>query len=234
MWFRVMAVLITFASSTALAGEWKGEAGAGLLTTSGNSETQSLNGSFVLEFLAKPWKNTFSASGINNGDEEGRTAERYAVGNKTDWDFTERDYIFLSLEWEKDLFGGIRERTSETAGYGRHVLTGPAHLLDTEIGVGARQTEEQDTGIEEEEVIGRLSGKYQWLISDTSTFSQNLKVEHGSSNTFTEAVTALKLSIIGNLFAKISFTARNNTDVPADTKKTDTETAISLSYAFKL
>lgn len=231
---RVLAILMAIGCSAAQAGDWKGEAGAGLLTTSGNSETESLNGNFALEYTDKPWKNSFSASAINNGDEQGRTAERYAVGNKTDYDFTERDYLFLALEWEKDLFGGIRERTSETIGYGRHVLTGPVHLLDAEIGIGARQTEEQDTGAKEDEVIGRLGGKYQWLISDTSAFSQSLKIEHGSSNTFTESVSALKLSIIGNLFAKISFTVRNNSDVPPDTKKTDTETAVSLSYAFSL
>ena len=234
MLLRTTAFVLALGCSTVQAGEWKGEAGAGLLTTSGNSETESLNGSFLLEYLAKPWKNTFTATGINNGDEEGRTAERYSVGNKTDYDFTENDYLFLALEWEKDLFGGIRERTSQAIGYGRHILTGPTHILDAEIGGGLRQTEEQDTGIEEEEAIARLSGKYQWIISDTSAFSQTVKVEHGSSNTFYETISGLKLSIIGNLFANITFTTRTNSDVPPDTKKTDTETAISLSYAFKL
>ncbi len=30
--------------------EWKGEAGAGLLTTSGNSKAQSFNGKFLLDW----------------------------------------------------------------------------------------------------------------------------------------------------------------------------------------
>jgi putative salt-induced outer membrane protein len=211
---------------------WKGEAGAGLLTTSGNSETESFNGKFLLDWTQEVWKNSFTATAVNNGDEDGRTAERYTVGNKLDWNFSERDYLFGAVDWEKDLFGGFRERTAQTAGYGRHILTGPIHLLDAEIGAGARQTEEQDTGDKENEAIGRVGGKYQWKISDTSTFSQSLKVEHGKRNTFTEAVSELKLSIVGNLFAALSFTARNNSDVPDDTEKTDTFTAVNLSYAF--
>lgn len=199
---------------------------------SGNSETQSVTGKVLLDYVESKWKNNFTATALSNGDEEDTTAERYTAGDKLDYNFTDRDYIFGAIDYEKDLFGGFRERTAETAGYGRHVLTGPVHTLDAEIGAGARQTEEQDTGDKESEAIGRLGGKYQWTISETSAFAQSLKVESGSSNTFTEALSELKLSVVGNLFAAISFTARNNSDVPPDTKKTDTFTSVNLSYTF--
>jgi putative salt-induced outer membrane protein len=226
----ILAVLLL---SPALArAEWRGEAGAGLLTTSGNSESESFNGKVLLDWKHDPWKNSFTGTAINSGDEEGRTAERYTVGDKLDWHFNPRDYLFGAVDWEKDLFGGFRERTAETAGYGRHLLTGPVHLLDIEIGAGARQTEEQDTGDKENEAIGRLGGKYKWIISDHSGFAQSVKVEYGKNNTFTESISELKLSIVGNLFASLSFTLRNNSDVPPDTKKTDTFTAVNLSYAF--
>lgn len=211
---------------------WSGEAGAGLLTTSGNSESESFNGKLLLDRKSEAWKNSFNATAINQGDEDGRTAERYAIGDKLDWSFSERDYLYGAVDWEKDLFGGYRERFSETVGYGRHLLLGPVHTLDAEIGAGARQTEEQETGDKEREAIGRAGGKYLWKISDTSAFAQSLKVEYGNSNTFSEAVSELKMSVVGNLFASISFTARNNSNVPPETKKTDTFTAVNLSYAF--
>ena len=211
---------------------WKGEAAAGLLTTSGNSESESFNGKFLLDWTQAPWKNSFSATAINQGDEDGRTAERYTVGDKLDWHMTERDYLFGAVDWEKDLFGGFRERTAETVGYGRHILMGPVHTLDLEIGAGARQTEEQDTGDKENEAIGRAGGKYQWKISDHSAFAQSVKVEYGEDNTFTESITELKLTVINNLFASLSVTLRNNSDVPDDSKKTDTFTAVNLGYAF--
>lgn len=230
---RALAAGLLCTSTAAPAVGWKGEAAAGLLLTSGNSETQSLNGKLVLETLSERWKNRFSASGINTGDEDGTTAERYTAGDQVDYNFDPHNYAFVAVDWEKDLFGGFRERTSETLGYGRHILTGPVHRLDAEIGTGARQTEVQDSGEQQDEFIGRVSGKYQWAISETSTFLQAIKVESGSDNTFSESITELKLSIIGNLFFSVSFTARNNSDVPPDTKKTDTFTAVSLSYAFE-
>lgn len=228
---RAALSILLFLPAVAMA-DWKGEAGAGLLTTSGNSETQSLNGKFALDYLSPQWKNAFVATALNNGDDEGTTAERYTAGNKLDYNLDPQNYLFGAVDYEKDLFGGFRERTSETIGYGRHILTGPVHKLDAEIGGGARQTEEQETGTRDDDLIGRLGGKYGWAISETSAFAQSLKLESGEVNTFTEAITELRLSVIGNIFVSLSFTVRNNSDVPADTKRTDSFTSVGLSYQF--
>lgn len=211
---------------------WSGEVSIGYLSTSGNTSTSSGSAKVAADYVAQQWKNAIAASAINTEDQGQTSAERYTVGDKLDWNFSERNYVFGAVEYEKDLFGGIRERISETAGYGRHVLIGPDHLLDLEIGAGARQTEVQGTGAEERDAIGRAYGKYQWKISATSTFAQALKVESGKSNTFTESVTELKLSVIGNLFATLSYTVKNNSDVPAGSERTDTASAVSLTYQF--
>lgn len=230
--FRRTACATLLLVPTLAPAAWKGEAAAGLLTTSGNSETQSINGKFVLEYLSVQWKNRFSATALNNGDEEGTTAERYTIGDQLDYNFNPQNYMFGAVDYEKDLFGGFRERMVETLGYGRHILAGPVHTLDAEIGAGARQTVAQETREEQDEFIVRFSGKYGRTISETSAFSQSLRVESGSENTFSEAVSELKLSIIGNLFLSLSFTLRNNTDVAPQTKKNDTVTAVNVAYSF--
>lgn len=223
---------LALGAATAHAQPWSGDVAAGFLATSGNSETRSLNGKLAIGYAQERWKNAFLATALSSSDNDSTTAERYTVGNKLDYNFTEHDYLFGALEWEKDLFGGVRERTSETVGYGRRVLTGPVHALDLEVGAGARQTKAAVTGEREEDLIGRAAGKYVWTISDTSSFSQTLKVESGDSNTFTESVSELKLAIVGNLHALLSYTIRNNSDVPAGTEKTDTFTAVNLAYSF--
>src|SRR3546814_12422051 len=81
----------------------------------------------------------------------------------SDWssDVCSSYLAFVAVEWNKDLFAAIRERTSETAGYGRHVLIGPTHFLDLEVGVGARQQETSDIPREREtEFIERGAAKY--------------------------------------------------------------------------
>src|SRR3546814_7535977 len=105
-----------------------------------------------------------------------------------------------------------------------HVLIGPTHFLDLEVGVGARQQETSDIPREREnEFIERGAAKYRWAITQTTSFTEALKVESGPSNTYTESVTALKLQIVGSLFANLSYTIKNNTQSAPDTKKTDTE-----------
>lgn len=217
---------------------WSGELSAGSTVTTGNSESSTINAKGELVYQSKIWRNTFNGNAIRTEttdpvtDDDVVTAERYLAGNKTDFNFTERDYAFLALEFEKDLVGPTRERTSETAGYGRKVLTGPAHLLEAELGAGARQTEEQGTLEKNNDFIGRGRVAYKWNFSETSYFGETVKVESGDSNTTTESVSELRVSLIGKLFALGSYTVRTNSDVPAGTKKTDTVTALSLGWTF--
>jgi putative salt-induced outer membrane protein len=209
-----------------------GETTLGYLVTSGNAETTSLNAKQALTYAADPWKNSFQATAVNTGDELRTTAERYSLSNKLDYNFSEKNYAFGVVEYEKDLFGGVRERTSEAVGYGRHILTGPAHTWDAEVGAGARQTEANVTGEKNADAIGRFSTAYQWKITDTARFAENVKVESGESNTFSESVTELKLNIIGNLAAVLSYNLRHNSRVPFGTEKLDTTAGVTLSYSF--
>jgi putative salt-induced outer membrane protein len=238
----VPAVLLALAATVAGAADppppWSGEASAGLVVTTGNSESTTANAKAQVVHQSARWRNTTGVGTLKTeqtdaltGDDV-RTAERYGVANKTDFSFTERDYAFLALEFEKDLVGPVRERTSETAGYGRKVLTGPAHLLEAELGAGARQTEDQGTAEEHGDFIGRARVAYTWNFSGTSYLGETLKVESGDSNTFTESVSELRVSLVGALFALGSYTVRSNSDVPAGARKTDTITALSLGWTF--
>jgi putative salt-induced outer membrane protein len=214
-------------------GEWSGNAGAGFLATDGNAQSRSMNGKVEVEFTKKRWKNSFQASAVNTSSgDAGTSAERYLASDKVDYQFFAHNYAFVVAEYEKDLFGATRERTSQALGLGRHVLAGPEHFLDLEAGGGLRQTEDQATGAQREEGIARGSAKYEWKFTEKNAVSQNLKVESGASNTFTESVSALKLAIIGNLSSSLSYTVRHNSEVQPDREHTDAEAAVNLVYDF--
>jgi putative salt-induced outer membrane protein len=233
---RILAALACLAAPTlALAADpngWSGEAGLGYLASNGNTKTSSMNAKFALNYVEDQWKNAFQATAFTASNEGASTGERYSASDELHYSFTEHDYVFGNAEYDKDLFGPIGERTVETAGYGRHVLTGPVHTLDLEIGAGARQAITNDTDQREDDAIVRLGGKYAWKISATSAFSQSLKIESGSTDTYTESVTELKFNVVGNIFASASYTLRNNTKVPPGIGRTDTFTALNLSYTF--
>lgn len=227
----LIAALVIFAPAIP-AGDWSGEVAVGYLTTRGNAETTSLNSKLAFDYTAEQWKNALQAVAVNAGNKQGATAERYFVSDQLDYNLSERNYAFGVLEYEKDLFAGIRQRTSEVAGYGRHILTGPVHLLNAELGAGARQTRTNLTGEKHDEPIGRFSSAYLWKISDTARFGESVKVEGGENNTFSELLTELKLKIAGRLAAVIFYNLRHNTNVPATTEKLDTTAGVTLSYGF--
>ena len=66
----------------------------------------------------------------------------------------------------------------------------------------------------------------------TSNFEQNISVESGSDNTYTESVSAVRAKLLGDFAIVLSYTVRHNTDVPVGNEKTDKFTAISLELAF--
>jgi putative salt-induced outer membrane protein len=209
-----------------------GDAAVGYLSTAGNSSTSSVNAKFSLDYQQQPLHNAFVAQAQTARADGESTAESYLVTDKLDYTFYQNTYGFLAADYQKDLFGGIRKRTSETVGIGQHFLTGPAHYLDAEIGAGARQQQLQDSREKDNDLIGRFGTDYRYRIDDKNGFRQQVKVEYGEANTFTQSISELKLYVIGNVFAALSYTVQHNSAVDDGVKHTDTTTAVNVSYAF--
>lgn len=212
-------------------GPWSGKAGLGYLATSGNSDNTSLNAMFRLAYDLNSWHHQFGAQAVGNVTNDVTTAERYQASVKSKYDFTEHDYIFGLVSWEKDRFSGYREQTSETIGYGRRLLNSDTQILNLELGVGAKQADLAD-GSRETGTIARLGADYLWKFSEFGEFTQLLAVESGSGNTYIESVTAISARLLESLSLGISYTIKNNSDVPAGLEKTDTFTAVNLEYSF--
>lgn len=208
-----------------------GEASLGFLNTTGNTRTRSLNSKLSALYSVDQWTHSVRFAALNAQQEQTTTDERYSAGYKATWSFTPRDYLFGSLDYDNDRFAGVTERLTEGVGYGRHLLTGPTHVLDAEIGAGATQ-QKLATDERQDSFVGLLNARYHWTITETSGFTQTLKVEQSETNTFINPVSELKLVIAGNLFATLGYEVRTNTEVPAGTAKTDTLTSVNLGYSF--
>ena len=212
---------------------FSGELSAGFVSASGNSESRTTNFRAQVAFESRRFKHSLNGKTLQTRDEGETTTERYSAGYKVDFNFTEHDFAFFAADFEKDLFGGVRRRTSQTVGYGRRLLKSERHEWNVELGAGLRQLRFQEPdGSSESEAVGSLATDYAWQITETSRFVQTLGVESGSSNTSVDSETALQLSIIGNLFASLSYTVQYNSDVAPGIESTDTYTAVNLNYGF--
>lgn len=210
---------------------WQGSVSLGYLHTTGNSNTVSLNGQALAGYKHGPWQDVLSFQALNASQNGQRTAESYEGTGQSNYSFTPSDYVFGLADYLADRFSGFRHRTTEVLGYGRRLLQTDTQQLDAEFGVGGRQTH-YITGVNTSEFIERAAVNYLWKFTDKSNFSENLSVEHGPDNTFTQSITALTTNLAGNFALSVSYTVKHNSTVLPTFKNTDTITAVSLVYSY--
>jgi putative salt-induced outer membrane protein len=223
-------------SLTALAqNQEEGLSGAvafGYLATSGNSDNTNMSLTFGGDYYAEVWQHSLDGLAVKATTSNVTTAEAYGLAWESRRELAdEKNYIFGLGAWNQDKFSGYDQQLREVVGYGRRIIDGDMHSFDVEAGLGFRQSDLRD-GTSEDESIVRISGNYEWKISETATFSQVLATESGSKNTYTESVSKLSAKVWGNLAAVFAYTIKHNSDVPVGIQKKDTFTSVALEYSF--
>ena len=217
-------------------GPWSGSAELGYVATTGNTETTNIKSRAEAIWEVDRWRDTTRFESLNLEEDDNRSAEKYLLTHKTDYKYSEKSYSFAFQSFEKDRFSGYDWQATVSVGYGRRILNTNTMQLDIEAGPGYRVSrfEEEDANgdKEEDEAILRLFGKYKWDLSDTAVFEQELTVESGADKTISKSVTSLKTTVVGQLAMKLSYTIKYTSEVPVDSRKKDTETAVTLLYEF--
>lgn len=231
-----LGVSLLFGSQVVLAkdtekGEWKGEAELGLVTTTGNTEIETINGRGKISYAHENCTDSLSFEGLKTSDDLGVTAKKVASTAKMEHKYGDHNYFFILLKYENDEFSGFDYQTSEAIGYGRSVIDEKNMFLKLEIGPGARQSKLLTGGTDRETTIW-AGANYEWAISKTSKFTEVLTVEAGEDSNITKSVTALTSQIAGSLAMKVTYTVKNNSEAPLGVEKKDTETALTLIYNF--
>jgi len=216
---------------------WSGSGELGWVSTSGNSNTQTLNAKLAAQLDRDLWTYKGGLNVLRASEDGDKTAERYEATAKTQYHFNEKSYWFNAFRYEDDRFSGFDYQTTLTTGYGRTLLDSDTQKLDTEIGVGARRSKPSDgSGTMPEsstEAILRGGAEYAWRITDTTKFTNDLLVESGQDNTYAENQAALSVAINSRFSVKLGYAVRHNSEVPVGTDKTDTVSTVNLVYSFE-
>ena len=212
-------------------GVWKGAAELGYISTTGNTETETIKAKGSMSVEKDQWRHKTEVTALNSSDQETTTAEKYTFGWQSDYMFSKNNYALGSIDYEDDRFSGYDYRVTETVGLGHRTIDEKDLTLDLEIGPGARQSK-LDDGSSEDEFIIRGAAKLAWTISPSSKFSEVLKVDFGEDATITTSTTELTTKINTSLAMKVTYVYKNTSDVPPGADETDTETAVTLVYSF--
>ena len=203
----------------------------GVVFTSGNTETRTINVKGKTEYVNGKSRNNLSVEALYVDGKTGKLSEKYLGQGKTAYQYTDTSYAFINGTLERDLFSGYDYQATISTGYGYRFIDDKKITLDAEAGPGYRQNK-LDNEEAEGEVIGRASGLFAYRIAKTSTFTEELVSEFGSDAVISKSVTALTAQIVGNMAMKASLTIEHNSNTPEGVDAIDSETALTLVYSF--
>jgi len=212
---------------------WNGVGEIGYVSTSGNTDTQSLNLKLEFTKVTEDWRFRLGGTALSSSKNGDKDAERYTAELQGDRKLNEKSYLFSVYRYDADKFGAYDPQQSITFGYGRQLMKSDRHELNGEVGVGYKKLKATDGGETSDEMIGRLLLNDAWSITPSTTWTNRLLVEAGSDNTFTQFNTGLAVAMNARFAVKLGWEYRHNTEIPPGVAdKTETTTTANLVYNF--
>ena len=232
---KTLLAALMIAPATVMAADdsaWSGAAELGTVMTSGNTDTQSVNGSFSVKHEGQDWDTSVRLDALTSKEDDVTSKEKYSVLGQLDRNFTEHSYLAIVAQQDRDRFSGYTYQTTASLNYGYRAINKDDMELDLEAGPGVRRDKLKETGDIEEETIGRLALKYHWTISEGTKFIELMTAEIGADNSVYKSETGLQSQLQGNLATKITYKVKYVEEVPAEVENTDREFGVTLVYSF--
>lgn len=223
--------------------DWTGKGEAGLVISSGNTETETANVKLAMARESEKWKNAFGLSSLYASDDEGATAQRWEAFTQSDYNFSPKTFWFGAARYEDDRFSGFEYQATVSTGLGRKFVDTDRTKFVGTAGVGYKFFETRDAfddagvlieeGTTDDEVVFRGTLDFEHKLTDTTTLIDKFIVEAGADNTFYQNDIALQVRMTRVLALSVGYSVRHNTDPPAGFEKTDTLTTVNLVYEIK-
>ncbi|MFK4753083.1 DUF481 domain-containing protein [Oceanobacter antarcticus] len=211
---------------------WGGAAELGSITTSGNTETSSLNGKFALWRKGIDWDTNYRLEALTSEEDGTVSKETYYGSVQFDRNFGEHSYLAIHADQERARFSGFTYQSTVSIGYGYRVIELDTMKLDLEAGPGYNRDKLENSGEIKDQGIARLVLKYGWKINKGTVFTQTASAEMGGDNSTYKSETGLKSQINGSLATKLTYKIKYVDQVPEENKNLDKEFGVTLVYSF--
>ncbi len=239
---RPIIFSLIMAAAAPAAADWSGQGEAGLVSSSGNTDTESGNARLEIANELGAWTHSVGATALFAKTDGEKTADRWELFGQSEYAITERNFGFAAGRYEEDEFGGFEYQASISAGLGHHFIDNDRTILTGTAGLGYKFYETPDVldgsgnllepGEEDDELIFRGTVDFEHALTETTRVTNALVLESGSSNTYVENALALQVTMTDRMALALGYTIRHNTEVPAGFEKTDKLTTVNLVYEF--
>ena len=203
----------------------------GALFTSGNTDEQALNFAGEYTIINNRWEYGYTLDALYAASDDETTGQRFYGVAGASYQFSEDSFFLARAAHEDDRFNGFDSQSDATLSYGRGFCQNRSDVsLCVDTGIGIRWS--RLDGSDFDEPIFRVAGEYQWILSETATFSQDLAIETGTDSNIYRSDTGITTQINQNLSLRLSINLKHQTEVPAGRDETDIRTAATLVVSF--
>ncbi|HEY6642223.1 DUF481 domain-containing protein [Povalibacter sp.] len=243
MHLKLLLPVLALGAVTPAYAEWTGTGEAGLVISSGNTETETANVKVAMAHEKDKWKNAFGLNALYASDDIGTTAQRWEALTQSDYNFSPKTFWFGAARYEDDRFSGFDYQATLSTGLGRKFIDTERTQFIGTAGVGYKVFETRDAfddagvlieeGAREDDIVFRGTLDFEHQLTESTSVIDKFIVEAGADNTFYQNDLALQVKMTEILALAVGYSVRHNSDPPAGFKKTDTLTTVNLVYEIK-
>lgn len=219
-------------ASSAHADPWKGKGEAGIVSSSGNTDSQSFNLKLGMTKVQDLWKHALDMSYLQTSANGVTDANRFVGTWQSNYNFRARTFAFGAARYDHDEFGGFLYQASISGGLGYKFIDTDTVKFSGQAGVGYRKLEENVTHDTSSGAVFVGGLNYEWAITTTTKLTDKFTVESGSDNTLLTNFVGVEVKMSDKLGLAAGYDVTQNTKPPPGKKKTDTVTTLNLVYSF--
>lgn len=209
------------------------EVGATIIT--GNTKTQTFKSKFSGTLILPQWRLSYFSQTMKKTDNGEKKVDKWKIGSKFNWDFSDTNSSFATIEYGQDKFSSFGSLGTFAAGYTQRIYQNELYLWDADIGPGIRWSKQQSANEHQLLYVLHLGTNFKFPLSKQSDFEQILVSDLGlkSDNvTVIRSESTLTASILANLKMKFSYTLRHNSKTDAGKEKLDSQSSVTLLMVF--
>ena len=204
--------------------------------TGGNTDVLSLGVSDKVEWKTSDRFTIKQHFGWVYGETDDETsANALITGLRGEYSLTKRVLLFVGVNYDFNMFAGVKRRFEEYAGLGFVLIDKPKDILRFDAGISYFQEWALFTDVSNNFFAGRFAGDYKHFFAEKAYFQQivefipNFEV---SDDYRINSETALVAPLGGNFAIKVGYIVRYRGLPPEDVEKTDTvfRTGIQVTY----
>lgn len=213
---------------------------AGVLITSGNTDTSIIKLAFESNHETENWSNRYEAQFLERTntlrtDTENLSIDtaRIELSAQFDYKLVEPDNrLFAYLEYDDNQFNRLREQSTLVLGWSKVAWKSEASEFRYSIGPGYSRFLQERTDTRIEEMIVRGTVFYNFVFSEGTRFRQTLSAELGQQITKARTQSSITAKIFDKLALKFSVNLVYNDNVSEQDSVLSTQSSVSMVYHF--